>query len=204
MGRINKLRENTNAFFDKLEAHLDSIERHAGQTKEEIQNNFEKTKLAFSDKIEASKLKLARADNLTQEKKDAIKGKLEHLQIQLTLGKAEGKDAFELQKKKISEAIQEVDNEIQSDINVIDDALGYACDEFDAELEEMDIEFQEDIDDTKRRLGEIKTELKESIQNVRQKIEAKKKITGSKVTDLKGEFSDQLDKVRSVITGKRE
>ena len=104
-----------------------------------LEENVEATLAAVSERLEAQKEKTAAASEklkqafedaqqLPSEARDKIAGDLDHLRVQLALGKAEGRDAVLAQKEKIAEAVRRAEKQIdqigQQVDQTIDDLLG--------------------------------------------------------------------------------
>jgi hypothetical protein len=112
-----------------------------------MEKNVEATLVVVSERLEAQKEKTAaacetlkqaieRAQQLPSEARDKIAGDLDHLRVQLALGKAEGRDAVLAQKEKIAEAVQRAESQIDQIGQQVDQAIDDAVEEWvRAELE---------------------------------------------------------------------
>ncbi len=107
-------------FNDGLIAFL----KNATTKLEELQVQTNLGKAELSDKVEGikkeSRLKLNELkinwENLIEKKdeySDLVKGKLEYLELQLALGKADTLDEINIQKKKIQTAINEIKEQVE-------------------------------------------------------------------------------------------
>jgi ElaB/YqjD/DUF883 family membrane-anchored ribosome-binding protein len=204
MGRIDKLRENTNAFLDKLEAKIDAIEKTMNHSKTEAQEYFEKAKASFLDDLNKAQQKLDDAKEFSAEQKHTLKGKFDHLKVQLALGKTETKEEFYEQRKKIRNAMHDLDNEIEADINAFDTFIGEQWNRFDEDLEEIETGFKGKVSNLKDKASNKKEEINKSINDLRKKIKAKKESTQGKASDINKEFQDHFKQVKSIIKESRE
>jgi len=106
----------TDKIIDGLKNALVEIEDlrvQAALGKAEAKDLYEDSKKKFNHFIHEAKIKLNGVKEKTGENADKLKGFFEHLQVQLALGKAETRDAFEEQSKKISHALHELEHNIR-------------------------------------------------------------------------------------------
>ncbi|MFI5221907.1 MAG: hypothetical protein ACHQK8_06250 [Bacteroidia bacterium] len=69
---------------------------------------FEKQKDQFKTWLHSFREQMDKAVGITKENSDHLRAKFDELLVQLNLGKAESKDAFEEQKKKIEDAMNDL------------------------------------------------------------------------------------------------
>lgn len=104
MSTENKLAE----FLRKSADQLDKLQAQAIAEKADWSERWEDMKkdtLAHVHKIKADASALAEKG---KDRAEELKAKLQHLEVQLALGKAETKDEIEKQKKNISEALHKL------------------------------------------------------------------------------------------------
>jgi F0F1-type ATP synthase membrane subunit b/b' len=195
MGIINERRQRTDFFLNKMDTQAIYLALLMDQSTEEATDKFEQSKESLKQEIDDSIAKVEELDEVTDDKKQSLKGKFEHLQLQLSLGKAETKEAFEKERKNIRKAINELEMEMQTDMDVFDDALGEAWDEFDAELDEVTSFFNEDYNKVKTGFKESKQKLIDDLEQFKAKVKAKRNQTKQKVSELKEEFEKDLGKM---------
>ncbi len=103
-----KVEEQLKDFANQWRAKLEELQTQFSLGKMDAVDGFEKQKDTFKKLIATFKENLDKATDAAKDNVVNLKAKLEELQVQLSLGKAEGTDAFEEQKKKIELAMQEV------------------------------------------------------------------------------------------------
>ena len=93
-------------FIKKWKDKLDELEEKLNLQSHQVAESFEAQKAKMtsqlSDKIQSLK------DTKLDEQTAGLKAKMEALQVQLALGKAESKDAFEAQKKELNKVKAEL------------------------------------------------------------------------------------------------
>lgn len=98
-----------------MRTELDEFRLQLALGKAEVIDKFEEVKHTFKDYVNSFDEKIAQFRNKSEVPYLKIRQKIDELRVQLALGKAEGKDAFEKQRKIISEQLQELENLIQNE-----------------------------------------------------------------------------------------
>jgi hypothetical protein len=94
--------------FNNWKNSLEEMRLQFSMGKMDAADAFEKQKAHLQSMIESMKTNLDKATDVAEEHANKLRSKLEELNLQLNLGKADGKDMFEEQRKKIDLALQEV------------------------------------------------------------------------------------------------
>lgn len=112
MTSIKEIRAAIDAGLDKLQAKAEAAAAQLNLNEDEINARV----AGYEGKLKdaAEKLQAEIADSIDDETKMKIQSALEHLQVQLALGKAEGRDAFNAKKKEITRAIAEFNAELDA------------------------------------------------------------------------------------------
>jgi predicted nucleic acid-binding OB-fold protein len=106
--------DNIISFFKQAAVKLEELQVQSALGKAELEDKFEEIKKETREQYQHIKSEV----NTTlqnSEEWNTLKAKLEHLEVQLALGKAETKDMLEEQKKNLSKAFQEVKDMIKND-----------------------------------------------------------------------------------------
>ena len=125
MSKIREIREAIDTKLDKWEAGATAVEAQLQQTKEQALEELEARKKRLNATLEAFKSEVAKAKGIADEKKTEIQARFEDVQVQLALGKAEARDAFEAQKEKIHHSIATLETTLDREL----DAAGQSIDE---------------------------------------------------------------------------
>ena len=107
MPSIKEIRAAIDAGLDKIQARAEAAAAHLDLTEDEIQNRLAGYQDKVKDSAAALQANLEQAEEFAAETTKEIRPALEHLQLQLALGKAESRDAFNTKKKEIQHAIAE-------------------------------------------------------------------------------------------------
>jgi len=103
-----KIEEQVKQFANEWRTRLEDMQVQFSLGKMDATEAFEKQKNYFRDLTVKMKSDLDKAGDTAKENVTELRGKLDDLFVQLSLGKADGKDLFEEQKKKIEASMNEV------------------------------------------------------------------------------------------------
>lgn len=114
---------------------------------------------------------------------DSVRANIETLQLQLALGKAEAKDTYEEQKIKISEAIQQLEQNVRDSRNALSSEAKIKIQN---ELEKFRLKME--ILQIRYELGRL--DLKDNVETKKQKF---KKEFDELLADVKEETSEKME-----------
>lgn len=112
---MNHLGDNVISFLKNAAHQLENLQVQTSLGKAELSDKLEEIKLETKAKINHLKWDANSMLEHGKENLNHLKAKVEHLNLQLALAKAETSDEFSEQKKKISEAIRDVKHLISKD-----------------------------------------------------------------------------------------
>ncbi len=108
-------KKNMDHFGDKIVSFLrnaaikvEELQVQSALGKSELSDKLEEIKKETRNKIHTVKVDINSAVEIGKENYQDLKAKMENLEVQLALGKAEAMDEIEKQKKNLSKAIHEV------------------------------------------------------------------------------------------------
>jgi hypothetical protein len=152
---------------DKLleaQREIDELVLQFALGKAEARDKFEETKKEFTGRV--SEFKRSNLGTKIVDSSKKLKGALEELEVQLNLGKAESKEMFDEQKKKIEALIAKVRKEIKlvKEEVLEKEHLEHEIEKFKLKLEVLRLRFE-------LRKFEVRDSFKENMQEVRKRIE---------------------------------
>lgn len=107
MTSIKQIREAIDAGLDSLKARAEAAAEHLNLSDDEVHDRIAGLQDKLKESATALQAKMAETGEFAAETTKEIKPALEHLQVQLALGKADSRDAFLARKKEIQHAIAE-------------------------------------------------------------------------------------------------
>lgn len=165
----------------KAAIELEEFRLQATLGKAEAHDAYEGAKKKFNKYVHLAKQKLGNIKELTKEKSLELKAELELLQVWLTLGKAETKEAFEEQRKNISKVLNDIETRIKKN---------KTTDMYYAEL-------QMEIEKFRIKLDILKLQYELRKLGVREEFEEKKKDFSKTLSDIKKQLLKKEEKAES-------
>jgi hypothetical protein len=110
MSRIKELRASFDKKLDALEHQALALEAQLTQTKDQAVQRLEQHKQQLRDLLNQVQTDMQKSKDMAEQAKMEVRAKLEHLQVQLALGKADARDTFEEQRTKILNALNEFES----------------------------------------------------------------------------------------------
>jgi uncharacterized protein involved in exopolysaccharide biosynthesis len=170
-----------NNFFKDWLKQLDDLEFDLDMKGMNVADYFEEGKAELKEAVDGLKEKVEKISG--GEKAQSLKGKLEHLQVQLALGKAETKDAFEEQKGKLETAISD---------------LGEKLDEWEAAVEEktddITVGIKEKTEGFRTKLDMMRLHYHLAQADARDELEEKRKALRTRIHETKTKLKSADEK----------
>ncbi len=204
MPSIREIREAINTKLEKWEADATALEAQLRSTKEQAFERLETYKKRFSEALEKLKGEIDKSQQIVGEKKQQLMTQLDHLQVQLALGKAEAREAYEAQRAKIQEGMASLKTGVEQEIGEVSDTVKKqyvaAEDALTAELEALGVQF--DLEKAKLQGGfeEKSKELTDKIGKFKADLVEKRQKAGEKLTTFEGEFSSGLNQIKKAFS----
>lgn len=184
--------------LDDLNIELDGLDDNL------IADFFEEQKEKARNQVEEVRTKL---DASFGDEANELRGKLDHLRVQLALGKAESRDAFEEQKHKLDHALREARNKA----NQMSEKLGSEAgddlhgikESLQTKMEVLRLKYALGKADARDEMEEVRKDLSRKVSEL--KAKAKKRAEESdadeKWDDFKEEMKGAFTHVKSAVRG---
>ncbi len=186
MSYVQQLRAKIDQSIDRWEAAAQSIEDYLVATGETVSEAVEREKAKARDAADRIKQGVERAQQLPPDVRNRIQRNLDHLKVQLTLGRAEALDAIDDQKRRIAEASRNVEKQIDAMDRQAREDINEAIEEW----IRADIALQQELDQLSMELGHNRAE-------VRAALEAKKKKLLDQIKDFRTNLNDKRIKAEA-------
>lgn len=175
MSKQEEIKEKVYSFAIQVKSKVEDLEVQLVLGKAEAEDWLEDEKKKFNDFIRRAKSAVEKAENIRKEKKEELITKCEELQVQLALGKAETREAFETQKSKIDVAMKSFQKGIQTvddELSDIPGLLENAGSQLISKLEAFEVQFELAKAESKDILEEMKKEFSNQINKLKNKLES--------------------------------
>lgn len=159
----------------KAAVELEELHLQAALGKAEARDAYESAKKMFNKYIHEARIRMEGVKGLSKDRSVKLKTAFETLQLQLALGKAETKEIFESQAKKIDKALREIETFIRK--NKITDVY-YA-------------ELQMEIEKFRIKLDILKLQYELKKIGVKEEFEAKKKEFLNNLSDVRNNLLEK-------------
>ncbi len=207
MSKIREIKEAIGTKLDQWDAGATALEAQLQQTKAQALEGLEARKKQLNETLKEFKAEVVKAKCLADEKKTEIQAQFDDLQVQLALGKAEARDAFEAQKEKIQRSISTLETTIDRELDAagqsIDESLKKAANKFivtavrlEAEMEALGVQLETKKAGVSAQFEHKKKELLAQINEYKSQIEEKKQMAKEKAATFESELSDGMARIK--------
>ncbi len=166
---------------------------------------FEKQKEQMRSALHTLKSNVDKATDAGEEQIKNMKAKMEALQVQLSLGKAEGFDLFKEQKKKIEDAVEEMNKAGKAAYHKSFDkgmeVFEHNSKAFKTGLEIVQLQYALGKMDFKDDAGRLKNELKEKMEEMQDIFAQGQKMMSEHMNDWNKLWQEGYDKMKSWSEG---
>lgn len=174
MSKQEEIKEKVLSIANIVKSKIEGLEVQLTLGKADAEDWLEEEKKKFIDFIGRAKNTVEKAENIRKEKKEELIVKCEELQVQLALGKAESREAFEAQKSKIDVAmknLQKVAQNVDDKLSDIPGLLANSGSQLISKLEAFEVQFELGKAESKDILEEKKKEISNQIKKLKKKLE---------------------------------
>jgi len=207
MSKVREIRESIDKKLDHWEASATAFEAQLQQTKDQALAKLEVSKKTLMEAVEKFKLGVAKTRGIAENEKKEIQARCDDLQVQLALGKAEIRDAFEAQRKKIQHSIATLESTVDRNL----EAAGPAADEsfekaaekliaaeikYEAEVDALEARFIMEKAETKAQFEKKKSDLLAQINEFKTRLQGKRNMAKEKAATFEKELSDGISKIK--------
>lgn len=203
MSRIKELRASFDKRLDALEHQALAFEAQLTQTKDEAMQRLEQRKQQLQDLLTQVQTDVQKSKEMAEQAKTEVRAKLEHLQVQLALGKADARDSFEEQRTKILNALTEFESVADQKLKgaafesgrVWEDLVGRAS-TLEAELEALKGRFETEKAKQQVTLESKKQELLTELGSFKDRLKVKRASVQAKTDVFETDLREGLDQIK--------
>lgn len=204
MSRIRELRASFDKKLDALEHQALALEAQLTQTKDQAAQRLEQHKEQLRDFLKQVQSDVQKSKEMAEQAKFEVQAKLEHLQVQLALGKADARDAYEEQRVKILKALNEFESVAEQKLKgaafesgkVWDDLVGRTS-MLDAEFEALEGRFESEKTKQQGALESKKQELLNKLVMFKDQLKAKREVVEAKADVFEADMREGLDQIKT-------
>jgi len=206
MSRIKELRSTLDKKLDALEHQALALEAQLTQTKDQALQRLEQRKQQLRDLLKQVQADVQKSKEMAEQAKSEVQAKLEHLQVQLALGKADARDTFEEQRTKILRALNEFESVAEQKLigatfesgRVWEDLVGLTS-TLEAEFEALKGRFESEKAKHQVTLESKKQELLTMLVLFKDQLDAKRMVVQAKADVLETDLREGLDQIKAGV-----
>ena len=204
MSRIKELRASFDKKLDTLEHQALALEAQLTQTQEQALQRLEQRKQQLRDLLKQVQADVQKSKDMAEQAKSDVQAKLEHLQVQLALGKADARDTFEEQRAKILKALNEFESVAEQKLKgaafesgrVWEDLVGRTS-TLEAEFEALKGRFESQKAKQQATLQSKKQDLLTELVLFKDQLKAKRLVVQAKADVLETDLREGLDQIKA-------
>lgn len=206
MSRITELRASFDKKMDALEHQALALEAQLTRTKDQALQGLEQRKQQLGDLLKQVQTDVQKSKEIAGQVKLEVQAKLEHLQVQLALGKADARDTFEEQRTKILKALKEFEFIAEQKLRgatfesgkVWEDLVGRTS-KLEAEFEALKDRFESEKAKQQVTLEWKKEELLTKLVLFKDQLKAKRVVVQAKADVLEADLREGLDQIKAGV-----
>ncbi len=206
MSRIKEFRASLDKKLDALEHQALAIEAHLIQTKDQAMQRLEQRKEQLRELLKQVQADVQKSKEMAEQAKTEVQAKLEHLQVQLALGKADAYDTFVEQRAKTFKALSEFESIAEEKLKGATFESGKVWEELvdrtstlEAEFEVLKDRFESEKDKQEVVLESKKEELLTKLVLFKDQIKAKRAVVQAKADVLETDLREGLDQIKAGV-----
>jgi DNA repair exonuclease SbcCD ATPase subunit len=206
MSRIKEFRASLDKKLDALEHQALALEAQLTQTKDQAMQRLEQRKQQMRDLLKQVQGEVQKSKEMAEQAKTEVQAKLEHLQVQLALGKADARDTFEEQRAKTLKALNEFESIAEQKLkgaafdsgNVWEDLVDRTS-ILEAEYEVLKDRFESEKAKQQGTLESKKEELLAKLVLYKDQLKAKRVVVQAKADVLETDLRQGLDQIKAGV-----
>jgi len=211
MSTINTLRESISTKLDQWQATASALEAQFDLTREKALERVEVQKQHYRDALQRFKTEIEKSTTIANDIKSKVTTQIDEMQVQLALGKADTKDAFEEQKNKIQTAIADFEKSMDQNLDAMEQKMDqafdvvvektvYVANALDAELEAMQAHYEIEKAKTMDMYDTKKSEITSRISQFMGEIKDKQKLATDKASEFEKDMSAGFANIKQAFS----
>jgi hypothetical protein len=206
MSQIKEFRASLEKKLDSLEHQALALEAQLTQTKDQAMQRLEQRKQQLLDLINQVQVDVQKSKEMAEQAKTEVQATLEHLQVQLALGKADARDTFEAQRAKTLKALNEFESIAEQKLKGAAFESGKVWEDFvgrtsrlEAEFEALKDRFESEKAKQQVTLEWKKEELLTKLVLFKDQLNAKRVVVQAKADVFETDLRQRLDQIKAGV-----
>lgn len=210
MSKIHQIRQSIEHKLNQWEGMAEALELQLTLGRAEALQRFDEQRENLRTATTAMKTRVDAMASLSDDARNRVQGALEHLQIQLALGRAESRDAYLEQREKLRQAVHSVEEqlaetaesgsaEISQKLTEELQTFARAADRLLAELEALELQFEIQAESARNQLTDARHKLTQQIQSFRKQLAEQRAKAKDRLTQSEAELGEAARHVKEAF-----
>ena len=206
MSRIKDFRGSIDKKLDAWEHQALALEAQLTQTKDQAVERLEQRKQQMREVLGKIRAEVQKSTEVAEQAKTEVQAKLEHLRVQLALGRAEARDEFNEQRNKILGALAEFESEADQKLKgaafesgkLWEELVGRAS-ALEAEFEGLKHRFESEKIKQQSAIDSKKQELLAHLEIFKRQVMEKRQAGQAKADIFESDLREGLNQIKSAF-----
>jgi len=206
MSLIREIKESLSKKLEALEHQALAFEAQVTQTKDQLVERLEQHKQQLREVLKQIQAEVQKSKEIADQAKIEVQAKLDQLQLQLALGKAEARDAVEDQRTKILRALATLESTVEKNLTragfeggkIWEDLVSRAS-ALEAEYEAFKTRFELEKERRQIKLEDRTQELLDQLQAFKDDLKAKRQMTQAKYDTFETDLRKGLEQIKTAF-----
>ncbi|HMM45535.1 MAG TPA: hypothetical protein PKE41_07860 [Candidatus Macondimonas sp.] len=210
MSKIHQIRQSIEHKLNQWEDMAEALELQLTLGRAEALQRFDEQREKLRKLTEAMKPRLNALDTMSEEARARIQSALEHLQVQLALGRAESRDAYLEQREKLRQAVRSVEERLgetaesggaETSQKLTEELQTFlrAGDRLLAELEALELQFEVHAESARNKLTDARQKLTQQIQSFRKQLAEQRAKAAERLAQSEAELGEAARHVKEAF-----
>ena len=210
MSKIHQIRQSIEHKLNQWEDMAEALELQLTLGRAEALQRFDEQREKLRAAATAMKTRVDAMESLGDDARRQVQGALEHLQVQLALGRAESRDAYLEQREKLRQAVRSVEErleetaesgsaEISQKLTEELQTFARAADRLVAELEALELQFEVHAESARNQLTDARHKLTQQLQSFRKQLAEQRAKAKERLTQSEAELSEAARHVKEAF-----
>lgn len=210
MSKIHQIRQSVEHKLNEWEDMAEALELQLTLGRADALQRVDEQREKLRKLTEAMKPRLDALDAMSDEARARIQGALEHLQVQLALGRAETRDAYLEQREKLHQAIRNLEERLAQAAETGGAEVGpklteelqtfaRMADRLQVELEALELQFEVRAESARNQLTDARHTLTLQVQSFRRQLAEQRAKTKERLARSEAELAQAASHVKEAF-----
>jgi hypothetical protein len=207
MSTLKEFRAALDQRFDRWDAELDALQAQLEVTREQAMERVQQGRERLAEAADGLETRLEDVADLATDKGRDLRRDMQALRVQLALGEAETRDAYQAQRRRVSHAVGQVESKLGHFEEHLEDDLAdevesfvRAADRLHVELQAAEVQFALFKAEARDALAQRRKKLEPQLRKLRGELEDVRRQASSEAGQLEKRLAAGIEEFRETMT----